>query len=515
MHSQSELLAELPERLHLILDRHCGELNSLPALYERDRVLSYDQLRDASVELAQQFTTDGIRAGDRVMLVAENCCLLVAAMLALSRLDAWAVVINARLSAAEIESIRQHCAPRRMLFSSAISTEAAQHAVQANAEPREQPQLGSYHMGPINPDCHPEPVYADSARQVAAMIYTTGTTGTPKGVMLTHRNLLFVARMGSYMRQLTRADRIYGVLPISHVFGLSSVCFATLYSGAVLQLEARFDALEVIRALREDRISILLGVPAMFSRLLAVTDQLDLQLRAPALRFMYAGGAPLDLTLKKAVEQRFHSALHNGYGMTESSPTISQTRIDEQRDDTSVGKPIPGVEVQLLDSQRTARVAQGEVGELWVRGPNVMKGYYRAADQTAEVINAGGWLNTGDLARQDRDGALFIVGRSKELIIRSGFNVYPPEVEAVLSAFPGVVLSAVVGRVAENNEEVIAFIQVSSPDSFDCEALQIFLAEQLAPYKRPSQIHIHAALPATASGKILKHELKTLATRLQ
>lgn len=506
-------LADLPERLHQLLDRHCTQQPNWPALYEGEISLSYSQLRQASIELAEQLSQDGVRAGDRVMLVAENCRLLVAALLAVSRLDAWAVVINARLSPAEIENIRQHCGARRLLFSSAISADAAQHAAQARAEPREHPLLGGYHLGPLNPDCQPEPVHADNAQQVAAMIYTTGTTGNPKGVMLTHRNLLFVASMGCHMRKLTSADRIYAVLPISHVFGLASVCLATLYSGSSLQLAARFDAQEVIRALREDHISILLGVPAMFARMLEVASQQDIPLLAPALRFMYAGGAPLDLTLKSAVERRLNSALHNGYGLTESSPTISQTRIDEQRDDTSVGRPIPGIEIRLLDKQGST-VAQGEIGELLVRGPNVMKGYYRAPEQTAQVLSAEGWLNTGDLAREDSDGALFIVGRSKELIIRSGFNVYPPEVEAVLNSFPGVVLSAVVGLSVAGNEEVIAFIQPSDPDGFDKHALQAFVGKHLSPYKRPSQTHVLSSLPAAASGKILKHKLKAMAAEL-
>ncbi|WP_433766210.1 class I adenylate-forming enzyme family protein [Pseudomonas putida] len=161
------------------------------------------------------------------------------------------------------------------------------------------------------------------------------------------------------------------------------------------------------------------------------------------------------MTLKAAVEQRFGLTLHNGYGLTESSPTISQTRIDAPCSDTSIGLPIPGLDIRLMNSDRSACVAQGEVGELWVRDPNVMKGYYRAPDKTEEVLTTDGWLNTGDLARQDSDGALFIAGRSKELIIRSGFNVYPPEVEAVIAAFPGVVIAAVVGRPVEGNEEVV------------------------------------------------------------
>ncbi|WP_422420373.1 class I adenylate-forming enzyme family protein [Pseudomonas sp. GZD-222] len=514
MHERDAILAELPERLHQLLDRHGREHAANPALHEGDITLSYGELRLAVDLLQAQLVQDGVRGGDRVMLVAENCRLLVAALLALSRLDAWAVVVNARLSASELDTLKRHCTPRRVLFASAASSSAARHAERVGAQPREVAHLGSFHLGELNSTCLVEPVEHNAAGQVAAMIYTTGTTGEPKGVMLTHRNLLYIACTASRLRQLRREDRVYAVLPISHVFGLTAVCLASLYSGAALQLQARFDAAELARALAEDGITLMQGVPAMFARLLELADSDCLELRAPQLRFMYAGGSPLDMNLKDAVEQRFGVPLHNGYGLTESSPTVSQTRIEAPRGDTSVGRPIPGLEILLLDNARQNAVPRGEVGELWVRGPNVMKGYYRAAEQTAQVLTADGWLNTGDLARQDDEGALFIVGRSKELIIRSGFNVYPPEVEAVLNAFPGVVLSAVVGRPVPGNEEVVAFVQVADAESFDLVALKAHLVEHLSPYKRPSHVRVLTALPCAATGKVLKHQLKAMSLEL-
>ncbi|MGE8154143.1 class I adenylate-forming enzyme family protein [Pseudomonas vancouverensis] len=514
MLTREDVLAGLPDYLHQILDRHPASHDDAAALYESGQSLSYGQLREAVAALADQLGRDGIRAGDRVMLVAENSSLLVASLLALSRLNAWAVVVNARLSAGEIDNIHAHCSARRVLYGSAISKDAAAHAGRAGAELRMTTSLGGYHLGPLNAHCQPEPVENDPAHQVAVMIYTTGTTGTPKGVMLTHRNLLYIAHSASLLRQLCSEDRVYAVLPISHVYGLSAVCLATLFAGAALQLEARFDPQALARALRDDGITLMQGVPTMYARLLELAEAGRFELHAPHLRFMYAGGSPLDMTLKTAVEQRFGLTLHNGYGLTESSPTVSQTRIDAPRRDTSIGMPIPGLDIHLMNSDRSACVAQGEVGELWVRGPNVMKGYYRAPEKTLEVLTADGWLNTGDLARQDSDGALFIVGRSKELIIRSGFNVYPPEVEAVIAAYPGVVIAAVVGRPVEGNEEVVAFLQVAHRDSFDTAALKAFLAERLSPYKRPSHIHLLDSLPATSSGKILKHQLKIQAEAL-
>jgi acyl-CoA synthetase (AMP-forming)/AMP-acid ligase II len=223
-----------------------------------------------------------------------------------------------------------------------------------------------------------------------------------------------------------------------------------------------------------------------------------------------SGGAPLTPALKAEFEAAFGIPLHNGYGMTEASPSICQTRMEAPRADCSVGTPIPGIEVRLHG-------AEGDpegVGEIRVRGPNVMKGYYRAAEASAEAVTADGWLCTGDLGRIDADGAFHVVGRSKELIIRSGFNVYPVEVEGVLNAHPGIVQSAVVGRTVEGNEEVVAFIEVvrDAPPLAEAE-LRAYLRERLSPYKLPSEIVVLEQLPAAATGKILKKELQRMAAR--
>ncbi len=189
---------------------------------------------------------------------------------------------------------------------------------------------------------------------------------------------------------------------------------------------------------------------------------------------------------------------------------MTQTRLDAPRRDCSVGTVIPGVEIRVVDAQGRA-VATGESGELWVRGPNVMRGYYRNEQLTARTIDADGWLNTGDVARIDSDGAVFIVGRTKELIIRSGFNVYPGEVEAVLNAHPAVTHSAVVGRADKDNEEVVAFVELAAGREASVEEIARFAADRLAPYKRPAEIVILAALPASATGKILKQQLRVMA----
>ena len=461
--------ATLPARISDIVRIRAQQSPFAPALVDSGRTWTYGELQDEVERRADWLRRLGVRAGDRVMLVSENCAVQVALLFAIARLDAWSVNVNARMSEGELDAIRAHCTPRRVIHATSDGVVA----------------------GPFDADTAAEPVRADGA-QIAALVYTTGTTGNPKGVMLSHANLLFVAATSSRLRGLLPSDRAAGVLPISHVYGLTSVMLGTLYAGACLHLLPRFDAAALLAQIRDGALTIVQGVPAMYARLLALAGPGPL---ASTLRFCYAGGSPLDPQLKRAVEGLFGLPLHNGYGLTESAPTVCQTRLDAPRADTSVGHPIPGVEVRIEQS-----------GELWVRGPNVMAGYYRDEAATRAALRPGGWLATGDLACMGEDGALFIRGRLKELIIRSGFNVYPPEVEAAINSHPAVLQSAVVGRpVADGAEEVVAFVETR--EAVDEQALQEWLVPRLAPYKRPSRIVFMDALPAAPSGKVLKHRL--------
>ncbi len=346
------------------------------------------------------------------------------------------------------------------------------------------------------------------------MIYTSGTTGLPKGVMLTHRNLLFVAAVSAGIRSLTPEDRLYGILPMSHAVGLSVVLLGALYSGATLYLSPRFDPVAALTTLEKDRLTIMLGAPAMFSMLLEYTKMKGITTRKfPALRIISSSGAPLHAAVKADVEKLFGLPLYNGYGVTECSPNISQAVVEKPRTDTSVGRVLPGVEVKFIGPDGQP-VPEGEVGELRVRGPNVMKGYYRAPEETAAAIDTEGWFNTRDLARLDQDGYLFIVGRTKELIVRFGFNVYPAEVEAVLNNHPQVIRSAVIGRAAEDvdgGEEIIAFVQTAPGSPLTAAQMADHASQYLAPYKRPTQILLVPEMPLTPTGKVVKEELaKTL-----
>jgi acyl-CoA synthetase (AMP-forming)/AMP-acid ligase II len=357
----------------------------------------------------------------------------------------------------------------------------------------------------LNKDDVAEPVEADAAKQVAVLIYTSGTTGTPKGVMLTHDNLLISARTTAYFRKMDASDKIYIVLPISHIVGIS-LLIMTLMTGATVRLVSKYDPAALAKAIAQEGITILSGVPATYQRLLEYKAVSGLaQLERGSLRLISVAGAPLDLELKSRVEQELGLPLLNGYGITECSPGISGVRFDAPRADQAVGTLLPGVEARIRTVDGIP-VAKGEVGELHVRGRNVMRGYYRAPDLTAKAIDSEGWFNTGDLARFDGD-CLYIVGRTKEMIIRSGFNVYPAEVEAVLSSHGDVVQCAVVGRAVEGNEEVVAFVQLLQGSAVKAADLMAFIDPQLTSYKRPSEIILLDALPATSTGKILKHKL--------
>lgn len=469
--------------------------------------LRYGELPAAVDAVAAQLSAAGVRPGDRVLLVAENAVALAVCIMALSQLDAWSATVNARLSAREIDNFLEHSGARRTLYFGTVSGAAQAHALERGAERQLWPVIGEIFLGPLNARTEPEPVFDDPARQTAVMVYTSGTTGAPKAVMLSHANLLFIGNNNRLLRKLAPGDTVYGVLPLSHVYGLSALLVASLLSGAALLLVPRFSEQALAQALAMRGITVMHGAPAMYAKLLAWSEQTGTPLLAPHLRIAQSGGAPLTAALKSAFEKTFRLVLQNGYGMTEAAPSICQTRMETPRSDCSVGAAIPGIEVRL----QGAELDEAGVGEIQVRGPNVMLGYYRAPELSAEALTDDGWLRTGDLARVDADGAYHVVGRSKELIIRSGFNVYPVEVEQVLNGHPDVVQSAVVGRAVEGNEEVVAFVEAAKDAMLSVDALRSYLKERLSPYKVPTQIVIMPQLPAAPTGKILKKELQRIA----
>ena len=494
-------------RVHQVLDRWVREQPEAPALRDAQVRLNYAQLDDASRAAADQLAQLGVRAGDRVLVVGENCVALGVLVMALSRIDAWIILANARVSNREIDEFITHARPRRVLYTEQVSADAARHALRHGAQAVSWAALGDIGVGPLDLETQPEDTALEPTRQVAAMIYTSGTSGAPKGVMLSHANLMFTAMSIVKQRGIAPGDASYCVLPMAHVVGLAALFLGSMAGGAEVVFESRFAPATTARALAEDGITTFAGVPAIYAKLLEWLRESGTALQAPRLRLITVAGAPLTSTLKADVQATFGLPLHNGYGLTECAPTVAQTRSKAPRADCAVGPPIAGVETRIVDAQGMD-VAPAGVGELWVRSPGLMLGYYRNAPATLVAINADGWFNTGDLARQEPDGALHIVGRTKELIIRSGLNVYPIEVEQAINSHPEVVQSAVVGRSVEANEEIVAFVEPTAHSTLDADALQRYLRNRLAPYKVPSDIQFLKQLPASPTGKVLKSVLK-------
>lgn len=485
-------------RVHELLGRQAQLRGQAPALIDADgRTLDHEVCEAAAGELARLFAERGVVAGDRVLIVAENCAATALAIFAASALDAIAVPVNARMTGAELARITDHAGPRAILYTTHVSAEAAGHAEAAGAEPVVT-ATGRLALAE-GPGSMPEPV-AQGPEQTAVILYTTGTTGDPKGVMLTHANLLFAGATSAALRGMGPEDRVYGALPLTHVFGLASMLMAAVSCGACVQLETRFAPDRLLAALKRG-VTVLPMVPQMHALLMKhVAGQGLDRLEGARLRYVSSGAAPLDPAWKRKAEAFYGLPLQNGYGMTESTAGVSGTRNPIGVPDVSVGPALPGIEIRI-----DAPDAEG-VGEIRTRGPHVMRGYFRNPEATAQVIDAEGWLATGDLGRIDSEGRLHVVGRCKELIIRSGFNVYPPEVEAALNDHPAVVQAAVVGRSRDGNEEVLAFVQCTDPVP-EPATLKAHVSERLSSYKRPSKILIVDRLPAAATGKILKHKL--------
>lgn len=507
--------------LRRLADLHLAHAEARPdalALVEGENRLTYGALEQAVAETASWFRELGVGAGDRIFVVCENVIAAPVLMLAASRVDAWMTPLNARLSIREIEQIRDHAGARRIFFT-LESDAAAAHAGAFDGVAHQRDSIGPVAVGPegTGPGTEAEPAFDDPAEQVACLLYTSGTTGAPKGVMLTHRGLIFMARIWADLRQATEADNSYAILPVSHVYGLVNGVLGGLGCGAVVELEPRYTPAALYKALTGET-TIFQGVPAMYARLLEYIDAENLPFDPKQLRYASGGGAPVDLDLKRRIEKVFGMPFLIGYGLTEAAPTVSVVRVDGARDDASTGPPVHETDIRLVDLDSGQDVGgpgrEEETGELWVRGPQVMKGYYRNPDATAEALTDDGWLRTGDLARVDENGSVWIVGRAKDVIIRSGFNVHPTEVEAELLTHPDVTLCGVVGRAVSSNEEVIAFVQLAPGSSATEDDLQAHVRETLAGYKRPSRIVILENLPATLSGKVRHHELRSLAADL-
>ncbi|WP_130391447.1 class I adenylate-forming enzyme family protein [Cupriavidus agavae] len=496
----------MTQRIHHLLDHWLTEAPDQPFIHLPDgRCVTFAELGALAYIAETELRALDVRPGDRVMVVAENCPEHAALIVACSRVGAWSCGVNARMAPGEIEAFAERADARVVYFTAAASPTAAAHAARFDATLSALPGML---RSAVRPEAQIEPGPLRDA--VAALIFTSGTTGEPKGVMLTHDALIHFARVTRDARALTPADRSYAFVPMTHIFGLGTVLISSLLSGAQLVMRPQFDPDDLLDALAHHGVSQLQGPPTLFSRLMAHLQQHGITKPvAPALRYLYTGAGPLDLALKQRVEAMFGLALHHGYGLSEYAGSVHVTRLGEQRPDTSAGYAVAEAEVQVTDPATGRPLPLGERGELWLRGRGLMPGYFRDPEATAAVMRDGGWYASGDLGEMHADGALFVVGRLKEMIIRSGFNVYPAEVETALNTHPSIQRSAVVGRPeGDGNEEIVAFVELRPGAPLEPAALREHLRSRLAPYKRPARIVALAELPTNNNGKILKRVLR-------
>ncbi|MFD0262373.1 long-chain fatty acid--CoA ligase [Kitasatospora indigofera] len=348
-----------------------------------------------------------------------------------------------------------------------------------------------------------------SETDTAVVLYTSGTTGLPKGAELTHSNMVHNALMATRQFGLGQDDVLLLALPLFHSFGQTVQLNAAFAGGATVVLMPRFDAGAVLETMVREGVTFFAGVPTMYWSLLGheAADRHDLERVAQTLRISISGGSALPVEVLKAFEERFGVPVLEGYGLSETSPSVTFNRLDRPRKPGSVGLPVWGVEVKV--ARKGGSVCEvDEPGEIWVRGHNVMKGYLNRPEATAEAIDAEGWFHTGDIGRCDADGYFYVVDRIKDLIIRGGFNVYPRELEEVLLTHPEVSLAAVVGVPDERHgEEVKAYVVRRPGATVTEEGLVGWCRQNMAGYKYPRIVQFRDTLPMTATSKILKREL--------
>lgn len=498
-------LNKIPDLVHYWADKS----PDAPALLDPSAQLSYGELHSAMDCGARLLREAGVRPGDRVPIVGENSISVPVLFLAAQVAGAWPAIVNPRLPGREIAGMLARVEARRLVFAAGMSEASRDHAVEWAASRLEGwPLDEAVLVGPLQ-EATPEPPARDPGDEIGVLIFTSGTTGVPKAVMHSHRNLLNTGRVLSASRGTGPGQQVTGATPLPHIMGLSNLINA-LWAGASIKLSPRMDVADMAEAIASGALTTVSMVPTAFQRLLEHVEARQLSMSNHRLRYLSSAGAPLDPALKARVEQLFGPILVNGYGMTECAP-VCRSAPGDTGPTGCIGRPDEGIDFRLVD-EGGRDVAGSGVGELWLSGPVVMQGYYRDPEATADAFPEPGWYATGDLARVLADGQIEIVGRRKEMIIRSGFNVYPAEVESALNSLPGVVRSAVVGRPADQgNEEVVAFVELLPGSNSTAESLKAGIGGLIAPYKRPAEIRILASLPLGATGKIKKVELKQLA----
>jgi long-chain acyl-CoA synthetase len=474
------------------------------ALKLGEATLTYAGLDDLTSRLARFLAERGIEPGDRVGIMLPNVPEFAIAYYAVLRAGAVVVPMNVLLKEREVAFYLSDPGAKLVFAWHQFEAEARKGAASAGTE-----------CMVISPDGFGEllwgvaprtEVAARAGNDTAVILYTSGTTGQPKGAELTQANLDSNAQVCLELFSMRADDIILGALPLFHAFGQTCTLNTAMASGATLVPVPRFDAEKVLATIESDRVTVFAGVPTMFVALLhhPAREQFD----TSSLRLCISGGAAMPVEILRGFEAAFGSIILEGYGLSETSPVASFSDPDRERKVGSIGTPVAGVEMKVVDDSRND-VPQGESGEIAIRGNNVMKGYWRRPEATAEAIDDDGWFYSGDIGRIDEDGYFFIVDRKKELVIRGGYNVYPREIEEVLYEHPAVREAAVIGIPhPELGEEIGAAVALKPGAEASEDELREFAKRRVAAYKYPRYVWFVDELPKGATGKILKREIR-------
>jgi long-chain acyl-CoA synthetase len=465
--------------------------------------LSFAELDDLGARLATMLRQRGMEPGDRVGVMLPNVPEFPITYYGVLRAGGIVVPMNVLLKEREIAFYLEDSGAKLLLAWHGFADEAAAGAADAGAELVEvEPTALAAALAELEPA--PDVVETDED-DTAVILYTSGTTGKPKGAELTHLNLSRNAEVTARTTcEIGEGDVVLGALPLFHSFGQTVAMNASLSVGACLTLVPKFDPGEALETMERDRVTHFYGVPTMYGALLHHPERESFD--TSSLRTCITGGASMPVEVLRGFEEAFGAIVLEGYGLSETSPVACSNHPDRERKPGSIGTPIEGVEMQVVDEDDNP-VEQGEVGEIVIRGHNIMKGYWQRPEATEEVMRSG-WFHSGDMARVDEDGYFYIVDRKKDLIIRGGYNVYPREVEEVLYEHPKIREAAVVGVPHDEwGEEIGAAVVLHEGEELGAEEVSAYVKERIAAYKYPRVVWFLDELPKGPTGKILKREI--------
>lgn len=476
-----------------------------PAVREAGSEVTYAELNARANRVATALTGMGIKPGDHVGLCAPNSADWIAFYFGVMKTGAVAVTFSSLLSAEELALLMDHSRPR-MIFTTGTRLKELERFKDSGALEAVICPGGDFDMAQFLEKGTSDFRAIDRGRRTtAAILYTGGTTGVPKGVMLTHEGIDFSSSMIAYFERSTPTDVCLCFMPFNHVFGQIHIMNSTIFSAGCLEMLPSFDLDQIIHLTESGRITKFYSVPTVYIRLLAIDD---LKKKLGRIRYCFSAGASMAMEIVRQWKERTGITISESYGQTEVMPVTYNHYYPERHVVGSVGHPVHSVEVQIRDMSGN-RLPEGEDGEICVRGPNVMKGYLNNKEATKAAFWGREWLRTGDIGRFDADGYLYIVDRLKELIITGGENVYPREVEEALYTYPDVQECAVVGVPdKEWGERVLAFVVPKSGRDVAAEDIKRFLKARLAPFKVPKEYVVKMEFPKSAAGKTLKRELK-------